>query len=76
MEVEELESLLGPDDSVRVDSEETQDNATEAKDLDQEKAEKISFVLERDQRSAKALFFVVTIGAVKRPSVSGSLRRW
>ena len=59
-----------------MESEETQDYATEAKDLDQEEAEEISFVPSAISTPQKPSFFVVTIDAVKRPSVSGSLRRW
>ena len=39
-----------------MESEEKQDYATEAKDLDQEEAEEISFVPSADQRSAKVFF--------------------
>ena len=60
---------------IRVESEETQDYVREAKDLNQEKmTKKVSY----RARSAfrKSHCFVVTIVAVRRPSVSGSLRRW
>ena len=65
---EEGEEVKSPKRKViRVESEETQDYVRESLDLNQEECEEISFV-----PSA----IVVTINAVRRPSTSGSLRRW
>ena len=53
---------------IRVASEETQDSVRKAKDTDQEEAEEMIF--------GGGICFVVTISVAKRPSASGSLRRW
>ena len=67
---EEGEEVKSPKrKAIRVESEETQDYVREAKDLNQEEAEEISFVASAMERSANA---TVAIDAVKRPSVSDS----
>ena len=77
MSGEEGEEIKSPQRKVsRVESEETQDYVREAKDLNQEESGRTEFRTERDQRSAKNLCFGVTIDAAKRPSASGSWRRW
>ena len=60
---------------IRIESEETQDHAREAKDTDQEEAEELSFVSSAIS-VPRSQCFVVTISAAKRPSASGSWRRW
>ena len=72
---EEGEEVKSPKRKViRVDSEETQDHVREAMDLSQEEAEEISFVPSEISVPPKPVFGV-TIGAVKKPSVFGSLHR-
>ena len=59
---------------IRVESEETQDHVIESLNLSREEAEEISFVpsaISIPQRPC----FCVSIDAVKKPSVSGSLLR-
>ena len=57
-----------------MESEETQD-CMRANDLDHEESEELSFVPSAINVLQKPLF-VVTIITVRRPSSSGSLRRW
>ena len=59
-----------------MESEETQDYVREAKDVDLEEAEEISFVRSANSVPQKSPCFGVAIDAVKKPSVSCSLRRW
>ena len=59
---------------IRVESEETQDCVREAKDMDQEEREEMSSYRARSV-FRRSHCFVLTISA-RRPSGSGSLRRW
>ena len=60
-------------ETIRVESEETQDYVREANDMDQEEDEEISFV---PSAFRKSRCFVVTLSAAKRLSTSGSWSRW
>ena len=74
---EEGEEIKSPKRKIiRVAFEETKDNARKAKDSDQEEAEEMSFVPSAISVPQKLLFRSDNQCISKRPSASGSLRRW
>ena len=71
-----VKKLIARREKIRVAFEETQDNARKAKDADQDEAEEMSFVPSAISVPQKPLFRSDNQCFSKRPSASGSLRRW